>query len=462
MMKLTTYPYWLRFHSAQLYDFASQGESHEIPKLILLDRRETIPRLRNILPNLARICPVCLAQDFAKYGEPYLHRAHHLPFVRICHMHRTELISKCPKCNRIFRLESTFVYARLTCACNFDLRQAEFKKTTRQDSWEKLAFYSASVMFSEEPISECNTFYEFFDALLTQHGVSQGPDLLKYLSKIYGDEKAKAILTLGPQRSDTYTHSGIGSLSKRDFRAPQICAFFSTIDLSFLHTQDQFIKFAPTRQVEPGHELKKLKHQKTRPPPKHPQSIAQARSYVTEIEKEIGKSGTRSFIYKRYKTLFWYLTIFDQAWFDENHPSRRGGATEHIPSIESDRSVIFQAISRAPTKTVRVWKNLAQQAVARASLRDTQWLEERKKETAHEIIERRLKSKQEYLDRCFKELEQAIEKIQKIEGKNIRIHQEELAPYTSLNQDQVRHLLAKFPDLKQRLIAISADWSIDK
>lgn len=459
MMKLTTYPYWLRFHSAQPYDFASQDKSHEIPKLILLDRRETIPRLRNLLPTIAKICPVCLTQDFEKYGEPYLHRAHHLPFVRICHTHRTELISKCPKCSRIFRLDSTFVYARLTCTCDYDLRQIRTEKTLREVPWEKLACYSADVLFSEEPISECTRFYNFFDSLLAQHGVSQGPDLLKYLSEIYGGEEAKAILTLGPQRSDTYKHSLIGSLSKRDFRAPQICAFLAAIDLNFTRSQDRFTAFVKTYRTEPDHELK-MSEISVRP--RLPQSVTQARCWVAETEKTIGKNSTRSFLYRRYKTLFWYLTLFDQAWFDGNYPPYRGGATEHLPSIESDRFSLLQAISKAPKNTVRLWKNLAQQAFFRASLRDAEWLEARKKETAHEVKERRLASQRQYLDCCLNDLTQAVEQIQTIKGRNVRVHQTELAPYTSLNEDQLRHLLTNHPDLKERLMRPAVDWAIEK
>ena len=40
-----------------------------------------------------RACAKCVAQDIEKYGEPYLHRAHHLPGISLCLEHRLPLSS---------------------------------------------------------------------------------------------------------------------------------------------------------------------------------------------------------------------------------------------------------------------------------------------------------------------------------------------------------------------------------
>lgn len=155
MMELTTYPYWLRFHSARAFDWRSGGS--EPPALILKDRRQTISRVSYLLPNLMRICPICLAEDVKQYGEPYAHRAHLLPFVRVCHKHGVELISRCPRCNQIFRMNSTFIHTRVVCTCNFDLRRTRLSKISQsQRAWEHLARYSADVLFCTEVFHECS------------------------------------------------------------------------------------------------------------------------------------------------------------------------------------------------------------------------------------------------------------------------------------------------------------------
>ena len=39
------------------------------------------------LINVFRVCPECLKEDIERYGQPYLHRAHHIDGVKVCHIH---------------------------------------------------------------------------------------------------------------------------------------------------------------------------------------------------------------------------------------------------------------------------------------------------------------------------------------------------------------------------------------
>lgn len=43
-------------------------------------------------------CPVCIEEDVKVYGEPYWHRAHHLPGVNVCPIHGMRLYTCCPIC----------------------------------------------------------------------------------------------------------------------------------------------------------------------------------------------------------------------------------------------------------------------------------------------------------------------------------------------------------------------------
>ena len=448
MMKLTTYPYWLRFHSARAFDWRSSGS--EPPALILKDRRQTISRVSYLLPNLMRICPICLTEDVKQYGEPYAHRAHLLPFVRVCHKHGVELISRCPRCNQIFRMNSTFIYTRVVCTCDFDLRQTRLSKISQsQRAWEHLARYSADILFCTEAFHECSSFYKFLDSRLTDCGVSKRPDLLAYLSGIYSSDAAKAMLCLSRQSSDTYTFSPIGWVSRRELRAPPICAFLATLDSSFAHSQALFSHFITVCRTK-GNEGPRI-HQS----PKHPRiptSIAEARAYVVDAERSAErKSITRSFLYRRYKKLFWYLVLFDREWFDNQFPPGGWGATEYLPSVEADRISILKAIAKAPRHSVSIWANLAQQAYFRASLRDTQWLEERKCSTFRQAQWERLLKRHKHVEACTDEIKRGIEKIQSMQGKLPNLLPETIAPYTTLNESQIRHFLANNPEIRKYL-----------
>lgn len=444
MMALTTYPYWLRFHSEHLFNWP--GDTTGLPALILKYRRKSLSRVRYLTPNLVRVCPHCLAEDFEQYGEPYLHRAHLLPFVSVCYKHRMPLVSSCPVCHQIFRMCSTFIRARLTCECGYDLRTPVLL-TGHSETWERLACYSADALFDTDTFHECNTFYRFLDSRLATHAVERRPDLMEHLAHAYGDEPAKAMLSLERQGSDAYSYSPIGWISRRELRAPQICALLASIDLNFADSQTQFQRFRETSEISGVKSFRNTRR------PRIPQSVAEARSFALDAQETAGrKSITRSFLYRRHKTLFWYLVLFDCEWFDANFPPGGRGAPKNLPSIESDRTDILLAISKASRLRVTIWTNLAQQACFRASLRDTEWLEGRKKETTRAAKEKKLAQRQEYLEACVAEVKRTMERIRAVKGIHVSISPLELAPYSKLNQSQLRHLFADNPEMRRQLV----------
>lgn len=448
MLKLTTYPYWLRFHSAHRFEMAQQNHQQELPALVLHDTQRAIPRLRYLVPSFSRTCSECLQEDFVQYGEPYLHRAHQLPFVRYCHKHSCPLTSKCPKCQQLFRMDSTFVYARLTCTCGYDLRRTQTDRTAGKDSWIQLARYSADVLFSTDTIEDCNTSQAFINARLAEWELKRRPNALKHLDRIYGDGTARALLTIAPQRSDTLTFAPVGSVSKHEYRAPQICALLATMDTTLAESQSRFADFIRTRKAT-APSLSKASKAVIKQ--RLPQSVEQARLYVHDIEAFVGASKTRSHLYQRHKTLFWYLTIFDKEWFEDHYPHGRRGATAQLPSIDADRLRIEQAILSASTNRVREWKGLAQQEFFRASLRDTTWLESKKAETARAIKDYRADKRRQHLQTCESDLQEMSRQIAIKKESSLSATLSEIALYTTMNKSQWRHLLANNPDLRERL-----------
>lgn len=450
MMELTTYPYWLRFHSSSAFDWQTRGS--ELPALILKGRRQALIRLSYLLPNLMRICPICLAEDIEQYGEPYAHRAHLLPYVRVCHKHCIELISRCPRCGQIFRMNSTFINTRVVCTCKFDLRCSRGSTiSASQDVWQNLARYSADALFYQENFHECSSFYKFLDARLTKHGVAKRPDLLAYLSDFYSPDAAKAMLCLSRQHSDAYTFAPIGWVSRRELRAPPICAFLSTLDSSFAHSQALFAHFMTELARNENGRIRAHHHAKL---PFTPTSVREARAYVAEVEQYAGRNSiTRSFLYQRYKKLFWYLVLFDREWFDQQFSSGKRGAPEHLPSIEADRLSILLAIEKAPRHSVKIWANLAQQAYFRASLRDEEWLESRKGYTVLQAQREKFIKQREYLQTCEDEIKRGIERVQAMQGNLFNLSPALIAPYTVLSESQIRHFFANRPEIRQYLVS---------
>lgn len=56
------------------------------------------------LINVFRVCPECLKEDIERYGQPYLHRSHHIDGVKVCHRHGSLL------CETRFRTADSFSF----------------------------------------------------------------------------------------------------------------------------------------------------------------------------------------------------------------------------------------------------------------------------------------------------------------------------------------------------------------
>lgn len=68
----------------------------------------------------SRACLLCLAEDEATVGVPYLHRSHQLPAVTACWKHGAKLINACPDCAKPFRRPVKFLGAPITpCNCGW-------------------------------------------------------------------------------------------------------------------------------------------------------------------------------------------------------------------------------------------------------------------------------------------------------------------------------------------------------
>ena len=89
VMQHTFYPYYARFFPTQrkrsTYAYVVNGNP-------LAVHRMGISQANGNHCSVMRYCPVCCQEDLQLYGEPYWHRSHQLPDMRICTKHRCWLV----------------------------------------------------------------------------------------------------------------------------------------------------------------------------------------------------------------------------------------------------------------------------------------------------------------------------------------------------------------------------------
>lgn len=445
LIRLTTYPYWLRFHSEDNYSSDHFNVAARAPKLVLNRIKNKASRFSYLRSNVIRVCPLCLVENLESYGEPYLHRAHHLPFVNVCYKHQIELISRCSNCGIGFHADKTFINANLICKCGFDLRQFITPKVAHADAWIRLAKFSAEALMDNSNIPKCTDYFNFFDTKLREVKVKDRNGFLNLLSAHFGMESAKALLTIAPQKTDEFQFSAIGSVSRNELRAPQFCAFYAAIKLTFKTVNQQFIKF---QKIKNSDDIGKTTNQNLGVN-KTPISVGEARNFVHQLEIAFQKKAIRSLIYKRYKTLFWYLTLFDKQWFEDKYPNGGRGATKNLPTVQDDRNEILSAIKRASRPRITIWKNLAQQAYFRALLRDKEWLEIAKQETIKDAKNSLNLEKSMNLETIELNLRSAHASYLNSKSKNVRISVKSIAAYTKFSQRQLLHLVSQNSNFKQ-------------
>ncbi len=126
---LTTLPYWLTFGGSDNTHTPStvQGNTPRVSRIY----RPTSVGLQRGDRFVPRLCPLCIAEDLADFGEPYWHRSHQLPNVFFCTRHECALKAACHKCGLpVARRERGLIsLPPLSCRCGKDLRFIPKAKT---------------------------------------------------------------------------------------------------------------------------------------------------------------------------------------------------------------------------------------------------------------------------------------------------------------------------------------------
>ena len=78
--------------STMLFEASVDPQSVQIRLINNSFRKESPLNLpKTYFMSAIKMCPECIKEDIEKYGEPYIHRAHQLSGVCVCHKHHTIL-----------------------------------------------------------------------------------------------------------------------------------------------------------------------------------------------------------------------------------------------------------------------------------------------------------------------------------------------------------------------------------
>lgn len=77
---------------------ADQDNENELVRIPSGNYKAHIYHGTYLFSKQVKYCSTCLHEDYEKYGECYVHRAHQFDFIDCCHLHHVELIDGCPNC----------------------------------------------------------------------------------------------------------------------------------------------------------------------------------------------------------------------------------------------------------------------------------------------------------------------------------------------------------------------------
>ncbi|QQE78395.1 TnsD family Tn7-like transposition protein [Alicyclobacillus sp. SO9] len=121
IMENTLFPYYCSFLHPRMAERVKQDMLHDGNLSVYLESGLVASRVPLGLQMVW--CPLCVEDDIQTYGEPYLHRVHHIPGVKVCPKHSVKLRSKCPHCDSApyQRGIQEFPYPLTVCTCGHSL-----------------------------------------------------------------------------------------------------------------------------------------------------------------------------------------------------------------------------------------------------------------------------------------------------------------------------------------------------
>lgn len=123
---------------------------------------------QGLAPKSDRWCPCCLSDDRGAGQKPYLRLAWDVAPVTACHVHKVELVHRCPHCQRTnVRNRSTVIVPGYCTACGGFLGQAVAAPATPEAMWvsRQIGLMLASPPHPEDSPSVANLMEQIADRL---------------------------------------------------------------------------------------------------------------------------------------------------------------------------------------------------------------------------------------------------------------------------------------------------------
>lgn len=187
VLKHTLYPFYTAF--------LSKEKSEQIFKSMKGDSGSNIYNRAGICatsisaPIYFKFCPQCLDEDINNYGEPYWHRVHQVPGVKICPIHKAILVDSTVKINTFCKQEYI--------AANHENCIISNKANYSKDTIEKLYNLAKDVeyllnVYNKKREYDCyrNNYLNYLKKreLATPKGKVRSNKLILEFKEFYGDE----------------------------------------------------------------------------------------------------------------------------------------------------------------------------------------------------------------------------------------------------------------------------------
>ena len=356
---LTTRPYRACFDSREIHPVEFQAS-----RSAAVDAKKFPPSNYFARRNL-QICPRCMIDDYRDHGISYIHRSHQLLGTRVCAIHGTALLEKCPSCGVAIRPANSFSTPRSTCSCGHDLLLVQ-GNVSNKGAWEKLAaFEHESLSLPAGALSAKNAERLLTELIGRRHKNSGRSSPLRALVATYGDE-GLSFLRRPLSKSTDSTLILPKSIHIKEIEAPLLGALFVATG----HTAREAVALldslhqstiSATRPTQTARSL--LRKSTTN-------GKSNSLAKLTDALR-LKKFKNRCDARQRYPILFWQLYLEDVDALNQLLPPLRGSGAISIPDVAEDRSII---VARKDGKyEASAWAR--RQAKARAFLRDREWLE---------------------------------------------------------------------------------------
>lgn len=192
VLNTTWLPFFLPFMSTEKRSRLERGILYgnkiSTPKM---DAGKNVP----ILTNKIKYCPICMEDDYKKYGECYVHLKHQLSFIDFCTEHIVKLIDKCPKCQKDLSKKYAQSLTRVPCCSYENIKRIEHSELIH---FKYRLFLEVSYFKQNSVDLNSDIFYAKLISLLGSNGyIYKGAidkhKLLKDLTQHYSMECIQSI-----------------------------------------------------------------------------------------------------------------------------------------------------------------------------------------------------------------------------------------------------------------------------